>query len=107
MRISNLLTKLKNKHFLSLAGNGTMSALSMVTYAMLYRLLPETDMGNWVFFQFMYALLDSLRTGFLQTPLVKFYPGSSKPTQLSIAGSTWYIAIIITGAFAVLNLPLL
>jgi O-antigen/teichoic acid export membrane protein len=107
MTLSNLLAKLKNKHFLSLAGNGTMSALSMITYAMLYRLLPENDMGNWVFFQFMYALIDSLRTGFLQTALVKFYSGSSIPRKLSIAGSTWYIALIITGIFIIINIPAL
>ena len=103
----NILDKLRNKHFLSLAGNGTMSALSMVTYAILYRLLPEADMGNYVFFQFIFALLDSMRTGFLQTALVKFYAGSSLERQRSIAGSTWYIAVIITALFVVLNLPLL
>ncbi|MBE7171075.1 MAG: oligosaccharide flippase family protein [Williamsia sp.] len=107
MIFQKLLDKLRNKHFLSLAGNGTMSALSMVTYAILYRLLPEADMGNWVFFQFIFALLDAARTGFLQTALVKFYAGSTRPEKTAIAGSTWYLAAILTGVFALLNLPLL
>ncbi len=104
--LQKLIKKLKNKHFLSLAGNGAMSALSMVTYAILYRILPEGDMGNWVFFQFIFALLDAMRTGFLQTALVKFYSGSSAERKIAIAGSTWYIAIIITALFALLNVPL-
>ena len=91
---------------MSLAGNIAMSALSMITYAMLYRLLPEADMGNWVFFQFIFALIDAMRTGFLQTALVKFYSGSSPERKLAIAGSTWYIAVIITALFALLNVPL-
>ncbi|RZK15564.1 MAG: lipopolysaccharide biosynthesis protein [Flavobacterium sp.] len=107
MAILNILNKLKNKHFLSLAGNGAMSALSMVTYAILYRVLPEVDMGNWVFFQFMFSLIDSIRTGFLQTALIKFYSGSTNERKLCIAGSSWYIAIIITILFALLNAPML
>lgn len=107
MTIRKLLHNLRNKHFLSLAGNGTMSALSMVTYAIMYRLLPEADMGNWIFFQFIFALLDAMRTGFLQTALVKFYAGSSREQKTSIAGSTWYLAVILTGTFVLLNLPLL
>jgi O-antigen/teichoic acid export membrane protein len=106
MTISAILNKLSNKHFLSLAGNGTTAALSVVTYAILYRLLPEMDMGNWIFFQFTFALLDSFRTGFLQTALVKFYSGSNPDRKLCIAGSSWYIAIIITAVLLLLNVPL-
>ena len=106
MTFKKIFDKLGNKHFLSLAGNGTMSVLSMVTYAILYRLLPEADMGNWVFFQFIFALLDAMRTGFLQTALVKFYAGSSLERKTAIAGSTWYLAIILTALVVVVNIPL-
>jgi O-antigen/teichoic acid export membrane protein len=106
MTISKIINGFQNKHFLSLAGNGSMAALGIGTYALLYRLLPEDDMGNWVFFQFVFALLDAFRTGFLQTALIKFYSGSGNERQLAVAGSTWYIAIVITALFALLNLPL-
>lgn len=107
MNISNLLKQLSNKHFLSLAGNGSMAVFSIITYAILYRILPEADMGNWVFFQFVFVLLDSFRTGFLQTALIKFYSGSTPERQLSICGSTWYLAVVITIAFALPNLPII
>jgi O-antigen/teichoic acid export membrane protein len=107
MMTSRIKNGFRNKHFLSLAGNGSMAALSIATYALLYRLLPETDMGNWVFFQFVFALLDAFRTGFLQTALIKFYSGSTDERKSAIAGSTWYIAIVITAFFAFVNLPLL
>lgn len=105
MRIAGIIQGLRNRHFLSLAGNGSMAALSIVTYALLYRLLPEVDMGNWVFFQFSFALLDAFRTGFLQTALIKFYSGTSDERKAAVAGSAWYIAIIITALFCLLNLP--
>lgn len=107
MRFSKIFNKLSNKHFLSLAGNGAMAVLSVVTYAILYRLLPENDMGNWIFFQTIFALLDAVRTGFLQTAFIKFYSGASKERKTNVAGSTWYIAIVITLIFAVPNLPAL
>jgi len=107
MIFSKILNKLNNKHFLSLAGNGSMAVLSVVTYAILYRFLSADDMGNWIFFQFAFILVDSFRTGFLQTGLIKFYAGAEQSRRTEVAGSGWYIAIIITVAFAILNVPAL
>jgi O-antigen/teichoic acid export membrane protein len=45
-----LLQKLRNKHFLSLAGNGIMSVLGMLNMIILYRALPVASIGMWVFF---------------------------------------------------------
>ncbi|MEO6548032.1 MAG: oligosaccharide flippase family protein [Ferruginibacter sp.] len=107
MTVATLFNKLRNKHFLSLAGNGSMAVLGVVTYAILYRLLPETAMGNWIFFQTVFALLDAVRTGFLQTALIKFYSGADEQRQKIVAGSTWYIAIVITLLLALPNLVVL
>ncbi len=99
--------RLNNKHFLSFAGNGSMAVLSILTYALLYRLLPENDMGNWIFFQTAFALLDAIRTGFLQTAFIKFYSGAPPERQSAVAGSTWYIAIVITLILALPNIAVL
>jgi O-antigen/teichoic acid export membrane protein len=107
MTASKILKQLNNKHFLSLAGNGSMAVLSVITYAMLYRLLPENDMGNWIFFQTAFALLDAFRTGFLQTAFIKFYSGADAERQATVAGSTWYIAFIITLILILPNVPFL
>lgn len=98
---------LRNRHFLSLSGNGVMAVFSVVGYSLLYRLLPEADMGNWVFFQFAYLLLDTFRTGLLQTALVKFYAGADLARQRCVAGSAWYLGLLVTGAFVLLNLAAL
>jgi len=107
MNPTRLYKKLLNKHFLSLAGNGSMAALSVLTYAVLYRLLPENDMGNWIFFQTIFALLDAVRTGFLQTAFIKFYSGAEVVRQQQVAGSTWYLAILLSVALALMNIPAL
>lgn len=107
MNLTRLYKKLVNKHFLSLAGNGSMAALSVFTYAILYRLLPENEMGNWIFFQTIFALLDAVRTGFLQTAFIKFYSGAESIRQKEVAGSTWFIAILLSVFIAVINIPAL
>lgn len=92
---------------MSLAGNGSMALLSVITYSVLYRLLPENDMGNWIFFQTVFALLDAIRTGFLQTAFIKFYSGADEERKAAVAGSTWYIAFIITLILAIPDVPAL
>ncbi|OON67585.1 oligosaccharide flippase family protein [Hymenobacter sp. CRA2] len=98
---------LHNRHFLSLSGNGVMAVFSVLSYSLLYRLLPEADMGNWVFFQFAFLLLDTFRTGLLQTALVKFYAGADAARQRCVAGSAWYLGLLVTAAFVGLNLLVL
>ncbi|QEC66635.1 oligosaccharide flippase family protein [Panacibacter ginsenosidivorans] len=103
--LSNIREKLQNKHFLSLAGNGIMSILGMITIALLYRVLSLSDIGVWVFFQSTVLLVDTFRSGFLTTAFIKFYAGSSKKRSAEVAGSTWYIALCITGILVAINLP--
>lgn len=99
-----LLAKLKNKHFLSLAGNAVMSVLGMITIAILYRALSVSDIGVWVFFQSTLLLIDTFRSGFITTAFIKFYAGAPAAKANSVTGATWYIAGIITLIFIVFNL---
>jgi len=101
--LNSLFAKLKNKHFLSLAGNGSMAVFSVLTYIILYRVLTPEDMGNWVFFQFAVIFIETFRTGFLQSALILFYSGAEKIKSASIAGSSWYIGLVITGLFIIVN----
>src|ERR1700712_4555752 len=105
--IKKLLAQLKNKHFLSLAGNIIMSVLGMVTVALLCRNISVAAFGVWVFFQGTLLLIDTFRSGFLTTAFIKFYAGSTKERADEVVGSTWFIAIIITAVISLCNLPAL
>ncbi len=102
--IKPLLAKFNDKHFLSLAGNGITAFFGIVIFALLSRVLNEADFGNWIFFQTAFMLIDTFRNGFLQTAVAKFYVGVSKARAEEVAGSAWYIAIIITLIFIGINL---
>jgi len=102
--LKSLLSKLKNKHFLSLSGNGAMSVLAMVTVAVLLRFMPANDIGYWFFFQSVFVLLDTFRTGFLQVALIKFYSGAEKNRAETVLGSVWYLSLLITGILVAADL---
>jgi O-antigen/teichoic acid export membrane protein len=95
----------RNKYFLSLAGNATMSLFGLVIAAVLYRALPVAELGVWVFFQSTLLLVDTFRAGFITTAFIKFHAGAPQQRADAILGATWYIALCITGGFIVLNIP--
>jgi O-antigen/teichoic acid export membrane protein len=91
-----ILKKLINKHTLSLASNAIMPLVGMVTVSLLARNLTEGDFGNWILFLITFTLANLLRSGFLQTSLVKFYAGASKKRAFNVAGSTWVLGFALT-----------
>ncbi|MCC8423764.1 lipopolysaccharide biosynthesis protein [Mucilaginibacter sp. UR6-11] len=92
-RVYNLI---KNKYFLSLAGNVIMSGLGLITMTLIYRALSPSDAGTWVFFQSILLLIDTFRSGFLTTAFIKFYAGADKERTAEVAGSAWYLGIGVT-----------
>jgi O-antigen/teichoic acid export membrane protein len=107
LSLKSLQKKIRDPNFLSLAGNGSMAVLGLVIMATLYRALSIKEAGIWIFFQSSLVFVDTFRTGFLVTPFVKFYSGSSKERQEEVIGSAWFIAILITAVFVLANIPML
>jgi len=107
MNYQNLLSKVKDPNFLSLAGNGSMAVLGLVIMGTIYRTLSVTDNGSWLFFQSSLVFIDTFRTGFLMTPFVKFYSGSSHERKQEVIGSAWHVSSLITISFVIINIPAL
>ncbi|MFD1257357.1 lipopolysaccharide biosynthesis protein [Mucilaginibacter terrae] len=100
-----VITLVKNKHFLSLAGNIIMSGLSLVTMIILYHALSLSDAGIWVFFQSVLILAETFRSGFITTAFIKFYAGANPQRMAEVAGSAWLIGLVITGILLLFNIP--
>ncbi|GAA3987746.1 lipopolysaccharide biosynthesis protein [Mucilaginibacter dorajii] len=101
----SFLKKLINKHTLSLASNAIMPVLGMAILSLMGRFIETpAQFGDYIFFLIIFTLADTFRTGFLQTSLIKFYAGADKERAANIAGSAWYLGIIIALVFGVGNL---
>lgn len=81
-----------------------MAVLAMITVALLLRFMPLNDVGYWFFFQTIFSLIDSCRTGFLQTAMIKFYSGVEKKRADIVLGSMWYLSIIVTAIMILADL---
>jgi O-antigen/teichoic acid export membrane protein len=99
-----VLDLIKNKYFLSLAGNVIMSGLGLITMTLIYRSLTKSDAGTWVFFQSILLLVDTLRSGFLTTAFIKFYSGATKERTAEVAGSAWFLGLSVTGLLVLVGL---
>lgn len=101
---AKLLSYLSNHQFLSLAGNLTVSALSIVSVSLLFRALPVREIGVWVFFISTVGLADSFRAGFLTTAFIRACSGATPARAAEVIGSAWMLALAITVGLGLLNL---
>lgn len=99
-----LLTVINNRHFHSLLGNLVSAFLNVLSFAILVRLLPLSAFGEWVLFIGTYTILDQIRTALLQSGIIRFYAGADAATSRVVAGSAWYLALMVTGIFVLLDL---
>src|ERR1700749_4534126 len=101
--MSGLLSKLKNKHFLALAGNAV-SLFGLVTWSITIKALPSiADAGKWVFFMSVIGLCDAVRNGSLNTSTIRFYAGADEHRGKEVLVAIWTLAFAITGAVLLLN----
>lgn len=105
--IGTIYKKINSKHFFSFIGNISMSVLSMIIVAILFRSMAKEDIGYWFFFQTLFVLLDTFRSGFLQIALITFYTGAEKKRANEVIGSIWFLAICITVILVLANVALL
>lgn len=104
---SRLMSVIRNHHFQSLLGNVVSAFFNILSFSLLVRTLPEATFGEWVFFQVTYNLLDQIRTGLLQSGLIKFYAGAPAVIARKVCGSAWYLAIAITLGFLLISVLVL
>ncbi|WP_160710997.1 lipopolysaccharide biosynthesis protein [Chitinophaga solisilvae] len=92
----------RSRHFHSLLGNIVIAFFNVLSFALLVRLLPKSAFGEWVLFIASYNILDQVRTGLMQTSIIKFYAGSSEEDGKRVAGAGWLISGILTLGYVAL-----
>ncbi len=97
---------MNRRNILSLAGNLTMATLQFLSTALLYRVVKSNVLGNWVLFLAAVSFVEAIRSGIIQSALVRFHAGATVDESGKIIGAAWYIAFIITAVFVALNAPL-
>lgn len=102
--IKKAISIFQNIHVQSLIGNGVMAIFNMLGLALLYRALSINDIGIYVLFMTLIGLIDTVKSGLLTSAFLKYYSGTSHERSKEVIGSTWILALIITGLFLIINL---
>ncbi|WP_345952378.1 oligosaccharide flippase family protein [Mucilaginibacter sp. PAMB04168] len=103
-KLKPILEKLKNPHIVNLIGTAIMQVLNLIQIAILFNYLSIETMGVWFFFQGTIGLVDTLRAGLITTAFITSYSGTTKERAAEVAGSAWYLSLLITGIFVIINL---
>lgn len=98
-----IFTVFRNKQFLSLLGNVISAFFNVLSFAILVRILSLSDFGVWVIFTTTYNILDQVRTGLLQSGLIKFYSGADAETARTVSGAAWHVALLLTAGYVILS----
>lgn len=91
------LSGLNNKHFLVLMGNGLTITIGFATSFLLFHYLSMEAVGTWFLVQSVVALCEAARYGFLATATVSFYAGTSRERGITVLGSVWFLAFVLSG----------
>lgn len=95
---------LRNNNLLSLGGNIAASGLGFLSFAILVRYLEKDVFGNWILFLTLVTLTEMIRTGLLQTGLIKFMSGKDESAQKIVVGTGWVFSILTTAFIIVFSL---
>ncbi len=96
---------LRSNHFLSLSGSFFSAFLGFIGFGILARYLTKDENGAYLLFLTSFTFLEMLRTGLLNTALIKHLSGVNDPHKhREIAGGTWRIALIFTAVVSGLSL---
>lgn len=102
--MSGLLSAFRNKQFMSLMGNGVSAFFNLLSFALLVRILSLPEYGEWVIFTVTYNILDQVRTGLLQSGLIKFYSGADMETARRVSGAAWHVSLLLTFGYVILSI---
>jgi O-antigen/teichoic acid export membrane protein len=92
----------------SLLSNGVTAVLGFVNLGFIARQYSKDDAGKWFMLLTIYTLLEMLRSGWVQTPFVRYHVVASGQEERSrLTGAAWQLLLLITIIISLLFIPLI
>ncbi|MDK2910489.1 MAG: hypothetical protein PWR20_2056 [Bacteroidales bacterium] len=96
--LNTILNKtIKNKNFLSFAGNGISAIFGVIVFALLARTFSADVFGEWVIYLSTATFIEMFRFGLTRTGLVRFLSGAKGDERARLMGTNYIIGLVITG----------
>jgi O-antigen/teichoic acid export membrane protein len=99
---------LKNDMSWTLISNGITALLGFVNLGFIAHQYAAVDAGQWFMLLTVYTLLELLRSGWVQTPFVRYYvTAQSDKVRMLLTSAAWQLLLFFTLLLAGLATPLL
>ena len=86
----------------SLISNGIAAVLGFINLAFIARRFSQSDAGQWFMLLTIYTLLEMLRSGWVQTPFVRYFVVAKTDTERSnFTAASWQLLLVFTAALSV------
>lgn len=104
---SKIAGLLRSDNSLSLIGNLVFAFLGFANVFLLVRSYPTEVFGQWVIYLSGMSLVEMIRNGITNTPLVRFIGGSKdKEERQKVIGASWILSIGVTLIIIVILIPI-
>ncbi|AYL95162.1 lipopolysaccharide biosynthesis protein [Mucilaginibacter celer] len=92
----------------SLISNGLTAILGFVNLALIARIFTKDQAGMWFMLLTVYTLLEMLRSGWVQTPFIRFYVSAQhEDERRKLTGASWQLLLAFTLVISLFLLPAL
>ena len=98
---------LSGNHFHSALALGGSSALALLSFLLLARGMSKESFGQWTIYLTLLTFVDMVKSGIVQSALVKYASGLDKEGKAIKIASSWTLNITATLVVSVLLLSLL
>ncbi len=91
----------------SLLSNGLIALFGFINLGFIARQYSQPDAGMWFMLLTVYTLLEMLRSGWVQTPFVRFYIlANSYNQQLKLVAAAWQLLLAFTLLLSLFIIPI-
>jgi O-antigen/teichoic acid export membrane protein len=92
----------------SIFSNGLIALLGFINLGFIARQYSQPDAGKWFMLLTAYTLLEMLRSGWVQTPFVRFYIlANNRSQQLKLIAAAWQLLLAFTLLLSVILIPII
>ena len=94
---------IKNKHFQSGFTQISASSLGVLSFMILARTLSKTDFGQWALYLTILTFMDMIKSGIVQSALIKYSSGASLNQRNELIGSSWVLNLLTVLGITIIN----
>ena len=99
-----MLKKIINgKHTQAVIAQAGPSGLAIISFMILARVFSKEDFGQWALYVMLITIVDLIKSGLVETALIKYSSGCDKDEKNEVIGSSWLLNIVFVISLLIIS----